>query len=402
MKHRLILMAILTGALFSCSRQPSVPANEYLIQGKLSNVPDSTLIQLFKSDGTVLHCAFVDTLLNGTFTFRDTLSEPEIIHIIGRDKSFPGTSLEVWVAPGKHIRINGQDKLLKTWQIESDIPEQIEENKYRAQIAAEQAELMKLMAIENELSYLIRYDQNRTPETIQQAKAKRDSIRALTEKWGDLMDQKRIDYMKTAPITPIWIDKLLSFSEFLAYGSTPEQKENITGLYNRLSEEQKQSKTGKLIYDYLYPAPTVGIGDEMADGDLYDLQGNLRHLSEFKGKYILLDFWGDGCSPCLASIPEMKEAEELYKDQVVIISINENSEKAWKNVVKAKDLKGNQWNEMRNRRGPLALRYQVTGIPHYVLIAPDGKIQDMWMGYGKGVILGKIKSNLRRQPQSVH
>ena len=52
----------------------------------------------------------------------------------------------------------------------------------------------------------------------------------------------------------------------------------------------------------------------MADGDLYDLDGNVRHLSEFKGKYILLDFWSQGCGPCLQSLPELEEVTEQVQE----------------------------------------------------------------------------------------
>lgn len=200
--------------------------------------------------------------------------------------------------------------------------------------------------------------------------------------------------MKTAPVTPIWIEKMLSFSEFLAYGRHTPLKEELKELYNRLSEEQKQSRKGKLIDSYLDPLPVVGIGDDMADGELYDIEGNLRHLSELKGKYILLDFWSNTCGPCIASVPEMKEAEERYKNRLVIVGISDDDEKSWKASLKEHDLKGYQWNEMQGRRGSLALRYRVKGVPHYVLITPDGKIQDMWNGYGKGVLLAKLKANL--------
>ena len=55
----------------------------------------------------------------------------------------------------------------------------------------------------------------------------------------------------------------------------------------------------------------------------------------------------------------------------------------------------NQWNELRRGRTGLAVSYQVKGIPHYVLIAPSGKIQDMWSGYGSGSLLEKVKKNLK-------
>lgn len=395
MKHRLILNILLVGTLFSCSQKQTVPANEYLIEGKLSGVSDSILIQLFERYGSIQKCAFVDTLIGGTFMFRDTLSAPRIVYIRSRDKSFPATTLPVWVAPGKHIRIKGHDKLLKTWQIESDIPEQTEENGYRDNVAEETAGLMKLMARANELMYLIRYERNKSPETGKQAKRERDSLLNLTDNLQDIITQKTIDYMKTSPITPIWMDKLLSYSKFLNHGLYSGQKENINELFNRLSEEQKQTPAAKLIASYLHPMPTVGLGDDMADGDLYDLQGNIRHLSEFKGKYILLDFWSSACGPCIASIPEMKEAEKQYKDRVEVIGISDDEEKTWKDFIQENDLKGNQWREKQAGGNSLALRYQVKGIPNYVLIAPDGKIQARWSGYGKGSIFAELKKHLQ-------
>ena len=198
--------------------------------------------------------------------------------------------------------------------------------------------------------------------------------------------------MKTSPITPIWMDKLLSYSEFLNYGLYSGQKEDIHGLYNRLSGEQKQTPAAKLIASYLHPMPAVGISDDMADGDLLDLQGNIRHLSEFKGKYILLDFWSSACAPCVASIPEIKEVEEHYKNRLVVVGISDDDEKIWKAFVKEKELKGFQWREKQAGGNSLAIRYKVKGIPSYILIAPDGKIQTRWSGYGKGSIFAELKN----------
>ena len=50
-----------------------------------------------------------------------------------------------------------------------------------------------------------------------------------------------------------------------------------------MSEADKQTETGQLITAYLNLPEEVNVGDEMVDGDLYDLDGNVRHLTEFKG-----------------------------------------------------------------------------------------------------------------------
>ena len=54
----------------------------------------------------------------------------------------------------------------------------------------------------------------------------------------------------------------------------------------------------------------VDIGDDMVDADLIDRDGHICHLSEFKGKYILLDFWNRGCGPCMKAFPEAAEIAE--------------------------------------------------------------------------------------------
>ena len=110
-----------------------------------------------------------------------------------------------------------------------------------------------------------------------------------------------------------------------------------------------------------------------------------------KGKYILLDFWSKGCGPCVASIPELKEIEEQYKEQLEVVSISSDTEASWKEAVAELKLTGNQWNELRQGTTGLAAAYRVRGIPHYVLIAPDGKVKKMWFGYGKGSLKAKMK-----------
>ena len=87
----------------------------------------------------------------------------------------------------------------------------------------------------------------------------------------------------------------------------------IRSLYDRVSEADRATEEGQLITAYLNLPEVVNVGDQMVDGDLYDPEGNVRHLSEFKGKYILLDFWSQGCGPCLQSFPEIKEVAESIK-----------------------------------------------------------------------------------------
>ena len=74
-----------------------------------------------------------------------------------------------------------------------------------------------------------------------------------------------------------------------------------------------------------------------------------------------------------------------------VVSISSDTEASWKEAVAELKLTGNQWNELRQGTTGLAAAYRVRGIPHYVLITPDGKVKKMWSGYGKGSLKAKMK-----------
>lgn len=46
-------------------------------------------------------------------------------------------------------------------------------------------------------------------------------------------------------------------------------------------------------------------------------------IDDFKGKFILVDIWGQGCEPCVKAIPELNELQKKYKDKLVILAIND-------------------------------------------------------------------------------
>lgn len=389
----LLVLVMLCGC--TSNRKPFISSNEYLIEGTLCNLPDSIVIGLYVNNGNMFDCVARDTLINGQFFFRDTLSVTKKMLIMSDDKGFPGMWLNVWVAPGEYTQIKGEDKLLKTWEVVSKVPEQQEENRFIACALSQQKELMQHMAAERDLMMKMFVDHPGDQEFQRKAWAEIDSIRKITDPLQKEIWKKELEYMQDMPISKVWIDRLLLYASMMKYETVMPYKDEVISLYSRMSDDEKQTETGMEITDYVYPPTPVGVGDMMVDGDLYDAKGLLRHISEFKGKYILLDFWSSACGPCVESIPEMEKIVDTYKNKMEVISISEDPKKSWQEFIEKKDLRGNQWNELRKGRTGLAVNYQVRGIPHYVLIAPTGIIQDMWSGYGSGALMGRVKKNMQ-------
>ena len=117
MKTRNVLVVIggaICLALSSCNSDPKVPEGEYLIEGELENVPDSTVVGLFKITGHSGRSIAYDTVIDGKFSFRDTItsSKPRKLSINASNffnpgKGFPSAQLTIWVASGNYIKVKG-------------------------------------------------------------------------------------------------------------------------------------------------------------------------------------------------------------------------------------------------------------------------------------------------------
>ena len=226
---------------------------------------------------------------------------------------------------------------------------------------------------------------------------KLDSLLKLYLPLYDSIALQELNYMKEAPVTAVWLDRYQNYAGYLQWNKRFGHEDLIRSLYDRVSEADRATEEGQLITVYLNLPEVVNVGDQMVDGDLYDPEGNVRHLSEFKGKYILLDFWSQGCGPCLQSFPELKEVAESYKEDLVIVSINSDPRDRWLDFIERKGLTGNQWNEFAKGKTGLAAVYQVKAIPYYVMISPKGEIVDMWKGYGPGSIKKKMQQLIQEE-----
>ena len=391
MKTKNILMAFLAGglALASCNQTPKVSEGEFLIEGELKNVPDSVEISLLKNDGMMLIPVAKDTVVQGKFIIRDSISGAEVqkLYLLCMADGFPGMWADVWVKSGSYTKITGEDRLLPIWKISSEVPEQQYSNEFLKLCSADRKRSLQWKAQE--------YDLFRAEKEHGLDWQKVDSLRNLRDPLDCMVYLAEINYLKEAPITKVWLDKYKLYSSFLQWNTKFGHQKQIRLLYDRMSEADKSTELGKEITGYINLPELVNVGEDMVDGDLYDLDGKVRHLSEFKGKYILLDFWSQGCGPCMESLPEMELITQQYKEKMEVVSINQDPKKKWKEFIAKKGLKGNQWNELRKGNTGLAAAYQVRGIPHYVMISPEGKVMAMWTGYRKDLLKEKMEELIK-------
>jgi thiol-disulfide isomerase/thioredoxin len=104
--------------------------------------------------------------------------------------------------------------------------------------------------------------------------------------------------------------------------------------------------------------------------------GGIEISSEaLQGKYVLLDFWGSWCGPCIQAIPQLKKVFERFKLQnFTIIGFAYENESSLKRAMEQYEL---PWPQISDNRGTYRTRFLVSGYPTYYLIGPDGTVLAM-------------------------
>ena len=137
---------------------------------------------------------------------------------------------------------------------------------------------------------------------------------------------------------------------------------------------------------------TLQPGQSAPDFTLKDLDGQAVSLSQFKGKVVLLDFWASWCGPCIGDLPNLRKIKEQVAAQPVVflnISLDAN-EGAWKQAIAKHEIKG-----VHVRSEQVAQAYNVSGIPRYYLVDPQGLIvEDRLRVFDVDEVVAKIEENL--------
>ncbi|HRI00726.1 MAG TPA: TlpA disulfide reductase family protein [Saprospiraceae bacterium] len=138
-----------------------------------------------------------------------------------------------------------------------------------------------------------------------------------------------------------------------------------------------------LCVRYFYFKPMLVYGQDCPQFSSQDWKGRTIQLSDFKGSYTLIDFWGSWCGPCRKENPIMvlfyeKYHEAKFKEANGLQILSIALEKSKDSAIKAIEADGLKWDthiiETNMFGGPMAQLFGIKQIPSKFLVDPNGKV----------------------------
>lgn len=208
------------------------------------------------------------------------------------------------------------------------------------------------------------------------------------------MSEARKKYIKTHP------DAFASIF-FLSMDAKEYRLGELDSVYNGLSDKYKNTRPGKGLASKIASLKVIRDGGPAPDFAKPDINGKSVKLSDFRGKYVLLDFWGSWCAPCRAANPHLKELYAQYaaKGFEIVgvasekVSGQEQAEKMWKAAVEKDGLTWtNLLNNEKEMQQDVTAMYSIEGYPTQILLDKEGKIIARWLGAAGAQLDDKLKA----------
>jgi peroxiredoxin len=202
-----------------------------------------------------------------------------------------------------------------------------------------------------------------------------DSVYDLAEKLREEAFVRKVNFLRSNPKSYASLYNLRHW----VLNSSLIVLDTLRNLYYSLSSGLRQTPLGREVALSIKRKAALQIGKVPPDFSFITIDGTKLRISSLRQKGpVLLCFWASWCGPCLRSLPKVRMIDSSYKElglQVIGISIDKDAYK-WKESVRQNNMTWLQTCDLPtyNSSKSLALLYEVTSVPRYILLDPEGYV----------------------------
>ena len=306
------------------------------------------------------------TVKNGAFELKGKAETPVIGDLMLQRSGRLGNSMEhygdrtrIYIEPGT-VTITSPDSLAH-----ATVKGGPNTNDYVRQGVLLEPIIARMRAIGDEAQKLT--------EAQRQAPGFKAQQQARYEALNKEMVRANYAFIKANPNSYASLDALLGMR-----GWDMPQYATVGPLFEALSPALKATPQGRDYGSMVQALKDVGVGQPAPAFSQSTPDGKTVSLADYRGKYVLIDFWASWCKPCRAENPALSKLYNEYRgrnfDILGVSADDEKSRAKWVQAIADDHLPWTQVSDLKGWQNAVALRYAVRSYPSNFLVGPDGKI----------------------------